>query len=98
MDISISLGPAQATYKFTDNIAGPTPEEDPGYRSGTMVTVTLMADDGTQLYSTQTTSFPVQQQNITGIKVGTGYVLFQYVNTTETNYVTDEEGNTVPIE
>ena len=98
VDISISLGPAQATYKFTDNIAGPTPEEDPGYRSGTMVTVTLMADDGTQLYSTQTTSFPVQQQNITGIKVGTGYVLFQYVNTTETNYVTDEEGNTVPIE
>ncbi len=98
VDISISLGPAQATYKFTDSIAGPTPEEDPGYRSGTMVTVTLMADDGTQLYSTQTTSFPVQQQNITGIKVGTGYVLFQYVNTTETNYVTDEEGNTVPIE
>ncbi|MBD5548151.1 MAG: Stk1 family PASTA domain-containing Ser/Thr kinase [Lachnospiraceae bacterium] len=98
VDISISLGPAQATYKFTDSISGPTPEEDPGYKSGTMVTVTLMADDGTQLLSTQTASFPVQQQNITGIKVGTGYVLFQYVNTTETNTVTDEDGNTVTIE
>ena len=98
VDISISLGPAQATYKFTDSIAGPTAEEDPGYRSGTMVTVTLMADDGTQLYSTQTASFPVPQQNIAGIKVGTGYVLFQYVNTTETNFVTDEDGNTVTIE
>ncbi|MDE7447226.1 MAG: Stk1 family PASTA domain-containing Ser/Thr kinase [Lachnospiraceae bacterium] len=98
VDISISLGPAQATYKFTDSIAGPTAEEDPGYRSGTMVTVTLMADDGTQLLSTQTASFPVQQQNITGIKVGTGYVLFQYVNTTEPNTVTNEDGSTVTIE
>lgn len=52
VDISISLGPVQATYKFTDSISAPTPEEDPKYRGGTMVTVTLMADDGTQLLST----------------------------------------------
>ncbi len=98
VDISISLGPAQATFKFTDSIAGPTPEEDPAYKAGTMVTVTLMADDGTQLLSTQTASFPVQQQNITGIKVGTGYVLFQYVNTTETTTVTNEDGSQTTIE
>ena len=70
----------------------------PGYKAGTMVTVTLMADDGTQLLSTQTASFPVQQQNITGIKVGTGYVLFQYVNTTETTIVTNEDGSQTTIE
>ena len=49
VDISISIGPAQATYKFTDTITAPTAEEDPAYRSGTLVTVTLMSDDGTQV-------------------------------------------------
>ncbi len=82
VDINISLGPAQATYRFMEAIAGPTPEEDPAYRAGTMVTVTLMADDGTQLLSTQTASFPIEQQNITGIKSPTGYILFQYMNVT----------------
>lgn len=98
VDISISLGPVQATYRFSDSISGPTAEEDPNYRSGTTVTVTLMADDGTQLLSTQTASFPIQQQNITGIKCGTGYILFQYVNTTEASSVTNEDGSVTPIE
>lgn len=98
VDISISLGPIQATYKFTDTISAPTPEEDPKYRSGTMVTVTLMADDGTLLLSTQTASFPIQQQNITGIKCETGYILFQYVNTTEATTVTNEDGTVTTID
>lgn len=80
VDISISLGPIQSTFKFTDAITAPTAEEDPNFRGGTLVTVTLMADDGTQLLSTQTTSFPIEQQNITGIKSQTGYILYQYVN------------------
>ncbi|MDE7249115.1 MAG: Stk1 family PASTA domain-containing Ser/Thr kinase [Lachnospiraceae bacterium] len=80
VDISISLGPIQSTFKFTDAITAPTAEEDPNFRGGTLVTVTLMADDGTQLLSTQTTSFPIEQQNITGIKAQTGYILYQYVN------------------
>ena len=98
VDISISLGPVKATYRFTEEIHAPTVDEDPNYKSGTMVTVTLMADDGTQLLSTQTNSFPVQQQNITGIQIDTGYVLFQYVNTTETTTVTNEDGSTTTIE
>lgn len=98
IDVSISLGPVQAAYKFTDSIAGPTPEEDPNYKAGTLVTVTLMADDGTQLLSTQTTSFPIQQQNITGIKINTGYLLFQYLNVTETTSVTNEDGSVTTIE
>lgn len=97
VDISISLGPVQATYKFTDSISAPTPEEDPKYRGGTMVTVTLMADDGTQLLSTQTTAFPIQQQNITGIKCNTGYILYQYVNNTEATTVTNEDGTVTDI-
>lgn len=98
VDISISLGPVQATYRFSDSIAGPTPEEDAHYKAGTLVTVTLMADDGTQLLSTQTTSFPIQQQNITGIKINTGYLLFQYQNVTETTNVTNEDGSVTTIE
>lgn len=98
VDISISLGPVQSTYRFSDSITAPTQEEDPNYRSGTLVTVTLMADDGTQLMSTQTTSFPIQQQNITGIKVSTGYLLFQYQNTTETTSITNEDGSVTTIE
>ncbi len=98
VDINISLGPAQATYKFTDSIVAPTPEEDPSYKAGTLVTVTVMADDGTQLLSTQASSFPIQQQNITGIKVNTGYIIFQYVNTTDTTTVTNEDGSVSTIE
>lgn len=98
VDINISLGPAQATYRFMEAIAGPTPEEDPHYRSGTMVTVTLMADDGTQLLSTQTASFPMEQQNITGIKSPTGSILFQYVNVTEGSTVTNEDGSVSTVE
>lgn len=98
VDINISVGPAQATYRFMEAIAGPTPEEDPAYRAGTMVTVTLMADDGTQLLSTQTASFPIEQQNITGIKSPTGYILFQYMNVTEGSSVTNEDGSVSAIE
>lgn len=98
VDISISLGPAQATYMFNESISAPTAEEDPNYKSGTAVTVTLMADDGTQLMSTQTASFPIQQQNITGIKCETGYILFQYVNTIEATTVTNEDGSVTTIE
>lgn len=98
VDISISLGPVQATYRFSESITAPTPEEDPNYRSGTMVTVTLMADDGTQLLSTQSNSFPIDQQNITGIKVETGYLLYQYVNQTEGGSITNEDGSITSVE
>lgn len=90
VDISISLGPIQSTFKFTDAITSPTAEEDPNFRGGTLVTVTLMADDGTQLLSTQTTSFPIEQQNITGIKSQTGYILYQYVNVIQATSVNED--------
>ncbi|NBH26522.1 Stk1 family PASTA domain-containing Ser/Thr kinase [Lachnospiraceae bacterium] len=98
VDISISVGPAQASYKFTDAISAPTPEEDPNYKSGTLVTVTLMADDGTQLLSTQASSFPIPQQSISGIKCDTGYILYQYVNVTDATTVTNEDGSTTTFE
>lgn len=98
VDIHISDGPAQVTYSFSGAISAPTSEEDANYQSGTTVTVTLMADDGTQLMRTQTSSFPIAQQTISGIKVSTGYILFQYQNTTESSTVTDDEGNVTTVE
>lgn len=98
VDLHISIGPMQSTYRYSDSITAPSQEEDPNYRPGTLVTVTLMADDGTQLMSTQTTSFPIAQQNITGIKIDTGYILFQYQNTTEATNVTNEDGSVTTIE
>lgn len=98
VDFSVSIGPVQASYRFSDSITPPTKEEDPNYQSGTLVTVTLTADDGTQLLSTQTSSFPIAQQNITGIKIGTGYILYQYQNVTQTTTVTNEDGSVTTIE
>ncbi len=98
IDISISIGPAEATFMFIESISAPTPEEDPHYQAGTAVTVTLMADDGTQLFSTQTAAFPVQQQNITGIKCETGYILYQYVNTIEATSITNDDGSVTTVE
>ncbi len=98
VDINVSLGPIQSTYKFVDSIAAPTKEEDPNFKSGTLVTVTVYADDGTQLLSTQTDSFPVPQQNISGIKSATGVILFQYTNVNEATTITNDDGSVTTID
>lgn len=98
VDINVSLGPIQATYKFVDSIAAPTKEEDPNFKSGTMVTVTVYADDGTQLLSTQTDSFPIPQQNISGIRSAAGVILFQYTNVNEATTVTNDDGTVTTID
>lgn len=97
IDIQVSMGPAIATYEFTESIQGPTAAEDPNFRSGTNVTVTLKADDGTVLLSTQTSEFPIAQQNITGIKTATGTIIFQYVNQGESSTVTNEDGTVTTV-
>ncbi|MCQ2080630.1 MAG: Stk1 family PASTA domain-containing Ser/Thr kinase [Lachnospiraceae bacterium] len=98
VDISVSIGPKEATYKFVESIQEPNSSEDPNYKSGTLVTVSVMADDGTVLMSTQTTSFPLPEQSITGIKSPTGIVKFQYVNQGESSTVTNDDGSITTIE
>ena len=98
VDINVSLGPIQSTYKFVDSIAAPTKEEDPNFKSGTLVTVTVYADDGTQLLSTQTDSFPIPQQNISGIRSAAGVILFQYTNVNEATTVTNDDGTVTTID
>ena len=88
MDLRISTGPSQLTYKYSEGITAPT--EDPSYQSGMQVNVTLTADDGTQLLNTETTAFPVGV-NYTGIKSATGTIRYTFTVQTEPTTITDPE-------
>lgn len=96
IDITISTGPEAATYRYSGEIAAPT--EDPDYQSGMSVNVTVTTADGTQLLSTQTTSFPVAA-NYTGIKSPTGVITFTFRVEKEASATTDPNtGETVTSE
>lgn len=88
VDLRISMGPSQLTYKYSEGITAPT--EEPSYQNGMQVTVTLTADDGTQLLNTQTTTFPVGV-NYTGIKSATGTIRYTFMVQTEPTTVTNPE-------
>ena len=93
VDLRISTGPEAVTYRYTDGITAPT--EDPDYRGGMMVNVTLTTADGTQLLSTQTSSFPVEV-NYTGIKSPNGVVKFRFTVEQEATTTTDPDtGETI---
>lgn len=95
IDIKISMGGKAATYSYSGNITGPTAAEDPEYKDGTKVKVTIVTADGTRLLDTQTASFPIAV-NYTGIKSATGKITFQYTNITEPVTTKDPEtGETV---
>jgi len=80
IDIRVSVGAAAATYSFNGSIQGPTSEEDPSFKSGTSVQVTIQAADGTILMDMATTSFPFSV-NYSGIRSETGKVTFHYTTT-----------------
>lgn len=88
IDIRISTGPKSATYKFSGSITAPTEDED--YHGGMDVQVVITAADGTQLLSTNTTSFPLDV-NYTGITSATGTVTFTFSVTEEAVTYTDPE-------
>lgn len=93
IDLSISTGPEAATYKYAEGIAAPT--EDTDYQNGMSVNVTVTTADGTQLLSTQTSSFPVSV-NYTGIKSATGTITFTFRVEKEATTTTDPNtGETV---
>ena len=88
VDIKISTGPADVTYRYSEGITAPT--EDPDYRGGMEVDVTVTTADGTQLLSTRTTSFPVAV-NYTGIKSASGVITFHFTVQKEAAITTDPE-------
>ncbi len=92
IDLKVSLGPKQSTYSYSGSIQAPTAEEDPEYRDGLSVTVTVDTADGIQLLNTNTTSFPFPiSVNYTGIKSGTGTITFTYTVTTDAQTVTNPD-------
>ncbi len=96
IDLQVSTGPAQATYNYIGEITAPT--EDAEYRSGMNVSVTVTAQDGTHLHSTETASFPYPI-NITGIKSPTGVITFTFTVVTEATTTTNPEtGETITTE
>ncbi|MDE6847038.1 MAG: Stk1 family PASTA domain-containing Ser/Thr kinase [Lachnospiraceae bacterium] len=93
VDLRISTGPSGVTYRYSEGITAPT--EDPDYRGGMEVDVTVTTADGTQLLSTRTTSFPVAV-NYTGIKSPNGVITFHFTVQREGAVTTDPEtGQTV---
>ncbi len=88
IDIKISMGPKAATYSYSGNITEPTEAEDPEYREGTKVKVTITADDGTVLLNTEITDFP-QAVNYTGIASPSGTITFEYTNKTDPEIIRD---------
>ncbi len=96
VDIKVSLGAEEATYKYNASIPGPTLEEAPDYVVGTSVGVTLVADNGKVLIDTNTTTFPLAA-NCYGISSPKGVLTFTYTVTTESTTTTDETGTVVTI-
>ena len=98
VDLRISTGPENVTYRYSEGITAPT--EDPDYRSGMSVYVTVTTADGTQLLSTQTSSFPVAV-NYTGIKSATGMITYHFTvvreGVTTTDPETGETSTTEPV-
>lgn len=88
VDLRISAGPSQKTYRYTEGITAPT--EDPSYQNGMEVAVELVAYDGTVILSTRTTTFPVAT-NYTGIKSPSGIIRFTFTVQTEPTTVTNPE-------
>ena len=94
IDLKISTGPAEVTYRYSESISAPT--EDADYHNGMSVQVTVRTADGTQLLSTRTSTFPVEV-NYTGIKSANGVITFQFTVEREET-ITTEEGETVTTE
>ncbi len=97
VDIMISKGKADASYKCNASIDAPSVSEAPDYVSGSSVRIKLETDDGTILLDTTTTSFP-QAANYYGIKSPGGTITMYYKVTTEGTTTTDPEtGETITV-
>lgn len=88
VDIKISMGSAQVTYRLNASIAPPTVEEAPDYVAGTSVKVTIVAETGKMLLDTVTSAFPLSA-NVSGIPASRGTITFTYTVTKEATTVTD---------
>ena len=90
IDIKVSQGAQQATYKCNVSIAAPTTSEAPDYVSGMEVSIKLVADDNTVLLDTKVTTFPVAT-NINGMTASGGTLTMTYQVTSEPTATTNPD-------
>ena len=98
INLQVSKGTGEVTYRYSADLYAPTAEEDPQYIPGTPVYVVIIAADGKKLLDTTITSFPYPA-NFTGIASSTGTLMMSYNNVTQDTVVTDPntgESVTVP--
>jgi beta-lactam-binding protein with PASTA domain len=89
IDIEVSKGTGETTsYYYTADIEAPTAAEDPNYMPGTQVYLVIIAADGTQLYASTTTTFPVHV-SYTNLSAETGTLQMTYLSTTDATVTTD---------
>ena len=86
------------TYSFSGSIEPPSAEEDPDYRDGLNVVVSIVTADGVSLLNTNTASFPISV-NYTGIQAASGTVTFTYKVKTDAVVDTNPDtGETITTE
>ena len=90
IDIKVSMGAEQATYRCNASITAPTVTEAPDYVAGTEVSIKLVTDDGEVLLDTRTSSFP-RAANYYGLSASGGTITMTYKVTTAGNTTTDPE-------
>ena len=67
----------QQTYSYSADIFAPTKSEDPDYKSGTAVHITIVTDDDQKLLDTTTSAFPYRM-GCTGITSEYGTLTMEY--------------------
>ncbi|MBE5866386.1 MAG: Stk1 family PASTA domain-containing Ser/Thr kinase [Lachnospiraceae bacterium] len=77
IDIKVSMGPGEASYKCNASITAPTFEEAPEYVAGSEVSIKLVTDDGQVLLDTRTSTFP-QAANYYGLTASGGTITITY--------------------
>ncbi len=90
IDIKVSLGAGEVSYKCNASIAAPTVEEAPDYVSGTEVSIKLVTDDGQVLLDTRTSTFP-QAANYYGLTASGGTITMSYKVTTAGSTIINPE-------
>lgn len=88
IDLKVSQGAEQLTYRCNASIEAPTVEEAPDYVAGSEVHILLVPDGGTPLLDTTVTTFP-QAANYHGLTASGGTLTMTYKITTAGSTTTD---------
>ena len=91
----------QQTYSYSADISAPTNSEDPDYKAGTSVHITIVTEDGQKLLDTTTSAFPYRM-GCTGITSEYGTLTMEYevtiLDTIEEEVEDDTSGQEAPAD